>query len=171
MSEFLKAVSEFMAQRKHETVRVAEMCAEGDAQVLELNPGSPLQNLYSVAKTFVVTGVGLLYDRGLLSVEEAVPKALGALCPASYNPLWNDTTVHMLLKHRVGLEPGCLDIDVHNANEFGEDFLSYTMNLPLSENHTKEYNYTDAAFYMLSCIVENRAGMPLDAFLQKEVYM
>lgn len=171
MSKFLQDVQAFLSNCEHEIFRVAEIRGkQTTAELIELYPATPCQNIYSIAKAFTVTAVGMLSDRGLLSVDEFLPAALGKLCPKQYHPRWNDTTLHMLLQHRVGLPEGCLDIDVLDGNAFGEDFLHYTMNLPLAEDHGTVRHYTDAAFYLLSCVVENRSGMPLDDFLWQELF-
>lgn len=171
MSRFLDDFSALLSTRKHHIHRIAEIKDNGNAEILELNPATPCQNGYSIAKAFTVTAVGFLSDRGLLGVEENVPAALGKFCPAEYNPRWNTTTIHMLMKHLVGLPTGFLDIDCEDANMFGADYLHYAMNYPLYEDHGTVYRYTDAAFYLLSCIVENRAGMPLDNFLWRELFL
>lgn len=171
MSRFLEDFSRFLSTREHHIHRIAEIKADGEAEILELHPATPCQNGYSIAKAFTTTAVGILHDRGLLDTEENVPAALGKLCPQEYDPRWNHTTVHMLLKHLVGLPVGFLDIDCEDANQFGRDYLHYAMNHPLYEDHGSVYRYTDAAFYLLSCIVENRAGMPLDSFLWRELFL
>jgi len=139
-------------------------------EAIDLSPATPCQNVYSIAKAFTVTAIGMLADRGLLSVDETVPAALGKLCPERYDPLWEKTTLHMLLKHSVGLPEGFLDIDVQDANRFGKDYLTYVMNYPLSATHGTAMCYTDAAYYMLSCVVENCCGKALDDFLWQELF-
>ena len=170
MSGFLEAFSDFMSKRAHQMHRVAEFRTGGDAACIQLSPALPCQNIYSVAKVFTVAAVGLLVDRGLLSTENTVTEALGNLCPESFDPRWKDTTVHMLLRHQVGLPEGFMDIDSEDAHTFGEDFLAYVMNHPLRSDHGTKYTYTDAAHYLLSCIVENRSGMPLDNLLWREMF-
>lgn len=171
MSRFLDAFVEFLSGREHHIHRIAEYCVGGDTEQIQLSPATPCQNIYSIAKVFTGAAVGLLVDRGLLSIEDKVPQALGSFCPSCYHPFWNDTTVHMLLKHLVGLPKGFMDIDCIDANTFGGDYLSYVMNHPLQEDHGTQYTYTDASHYLLSCIVENRVGVPMDHFLWQEMFL
>ncbi len=170
MSLFLHDFSAWLDQRPNHVHRIAEIHQGEDIAVMERLPATPCQNLYSVAKAYTVTAIGLLWDRGLLSLEETIPQALGRLCPLTYNPLWDKCTVHQLLKHHVGLPQGCLDIDCLVAAQFGRDYLAYAMNHPLLPDHGTVRRYTDAAYYILSCIVENRAGLALDTFLWKELF-
>ena len=131
MSGFLKAFSDFMGTREHHMHRVAEFRAGGEVACIQLSPALPCQNIYSVAKVFTVAAVGLLVDRGLLSTDDTVTEALGELCPDAFDSRWKETTVHMLLRHQVGLPESFMDIDSENAHTFGEDYLSYVMNHPL----------------------------------------
>jgi len=166
----LNAFAEFMNGRRHQMHRIAEYCEGGEIEKLQLSPATPCQNIYSIAKAFTVAAVGMLVDRGLLSTDDKVVDVLGDLCPASFNPLWKETTIHMLLRHQVGLPGGFMDIDCNDANAFGDDYLSYVMNHPLRDDHGTVYTYTDASHYILSCIIENRVGMPLDDFLWRELF-
>ena len=135
MSQFLNAFAEFMNGRRHQMHRIAEYCEGGEIEKLQLSPATPCQNIYSIAKAFTVAAVGMLVDRGLLSNDDKVVDVLGDLCPASFNPLWKETTIHMLLRHQVGLPGGFMDIDCNDANAFGDDYLSYVMNHPLRDDH------------------------------------
>lgn len=170
MSRFLDAFGEFMNAREHHMHRIAEYCEGGKIEQIQLCPSTPCQNIYSIAKVFTGAAVGMLADRGVLSTDDTVVELLGDLCPASYNRLWKETTVHMLLTHHVGLPGGFMDIDCIDANTFCDDYLAYVMNHPLREDHGTQYCYTDASHYLLSCIVENLTGMPLDNFLWKELF-
>lgn len=170
MSQFLNDFAAKLGERPNHIHRIAELRGDGIAEVVELLPATPCQNLYSISKAFTVTAIGFLWDRGLISLDESIPRALGSLCPETYDPLWDKCTVHQLLKHRVGLPEGYLDIDCCVAADFGIDYLSCAMNHPLLPDHGTVYRYTDAAYYILACIVENRAGLPLDSFLWRELF-
>ena len=159
-----------MASREHHMHRVAEFRMGTEAEWIQFSPALPCQNIYSVAKVFTVAAVGLLFDRGLLSTDDTIVEALGNLCPVAFDPQWKDTTVHMLLRHQVGLPEGFMDIDSEDAHTFGRDYLSYVMNHALRTDHGTKYTYTDASHYILSCIVENRSGMSLDNLLWREIF-
>lgn len=148
---------------------LAEIVGNNDPEVIELKPNNPCQDIYSVAKAFVVTAIGMCVDRGLLKVTDTVTEALGSDRPASYHPYWEKTTVHNLLLHQIHV-PSSLDIDCFDANEFGEDYLAYFMGLECLSLPGGERRYTDGAFYVLARIVENKVGMPCDDFLWRELF-
>lgn len=170
MSEFLKAFADIVTETKANVFRVAEMVGEGDPEVMEFVGTNPCQDLYSVAKAFVVTAVGMLYDEGKLTPSEVITDVLGDLCPADTQAFWRETTLDMLLTHRVRLPGGFLDIDSLDANEFGKDYLAYTLTYPLLPGDGSKRCYTDAAFYILARAVEVRAGMPVDNFLWERLF-
>jgi CubicO group peptidase (beta-lactamase class C family) len=170
MSRFLEAMRDELARLGDRGVfSVAEWHA-GRVESLDIIKTNPCQNVYSVAKAFVVTAVGLLVDRGLLSTDEVVTDILADEIPDGCQPAWYKTTMDMLLLHKVGLPSGFLDIDCYDSRNFGEDYLAYTLTYPTPEDYTPEKStYTDAAFYILSRIVEKRAGEPLDNLLWREL--
>lgn len=170
MSRFLEAMRDELARLGDRGVfSVAEWHA-GRVESLDIIKTNPCQNVYSVAKAFVATAVGLLVDRGLLSTDEIVTDILADEIPTGCQPAWYKTTVDMLLLHKVGLPSGFLDIDCYDSRNFGEDYLAYTLTYPTPEDYTPEKStYTDAAFYILSRIVEKRAGEPLDNLLWREL--
>ena len=170
MSRFLEAMrDELLRLGDRGVFSVAEWHA-GRTESLDIIKTNPCQNVYSVAKAYVVTAVGLLVDRGLLSTDEVVTDILADEIPTGCQPAWYKTTVDMLLLHKVGLPGGFLDIDCYDSRNFGEDYLAYTLTYPTPEDYTPDKStYTDAAFYILSRIVEKRAGEPLDTLLWREL--
>ncbi len=150
--------------------RVSEIYQDGPAQTLELQSAPRCQNVYSVAKTFVMTAIGLLYDRGLLRPEDRLCDILQDELPRqNMDPRWHESTVHMALKHQLGLPAGFLDIDVTPQREFTGDFLSYALTYPLVYEPGTEARYSDGAYYLLARAAEKAAGEPLDVFLWREL--
>ena len=170
MNSFLDAFESQIRQNNVNVFSVGEMGHDGIAHVHHFAENNPCQNVYSVAKAFTVTAVGLLVDRGMLSVEETITDVLKDELPRNCAPIWYSTTLDMLLRHQVALPGGCMDIDTQDATAFGEDYLSYVLTYPMEPDAKPHYCYTDAAFYLLGRAVEARAGMPLDNFLWKELF-
>jgi len=170
MSKFLFDLKSEIKKCEANIYSIAEY-KDGRVESLQLQEANPCQDLYSVAKAFVVTAIGMLCDRGLLRTDEIITDILGDECPADCEKVWYRTTVDMLLLHKVALPGGFLDIDCIDANEFGEDYLAYIMTYKSGfEGDIPEPVYTDAAYYMLSRIVEKRAGMGTDTFLWKNLF-
>ena len=171
MSDFLSTFQKEILAREGANVFFIAEYGEDGIQTQSLCTTNPCQNIYSIAKAFVVTAIGLLVDRSLLSTDEIVTDLLADELPATYHPIWNKTDVEMLLLHKVGLEKGFLDIDCRDASSFGEDYLSFVLNAPIRADFDgTQSTYTDAAYYLLSRIVEKRAGMPLDDFLWRHLF-
>lgn len=170
MSAFLDAFEAQVKASGDTVFCVGEAVGSGAPQVRQLLTANPCQDVYSVAKAFTVTAVGILADRGLLRVEETITDVLADELPAGCHPVWYSTTLDMLLRHQVALPEGFLDIDSFDASAFGSDYLAYTLTWPLPADAQPRYTYTDAAFYLLGRAVEKRAGMPLDSFLWKELF-
>jgi len=163
MSEFLDAFAAYVRANDLPVFRIAEAVGEGEPEAVTIRPCGASLNGYSVAKAFVVTAIGLLADEGKLRVEERVTDILGER--PGMDPRWRDVTVDMALTHRLGLPQNCLDIDCQDARLFGRDYLSYVFSVSLEQNPGEERVYTDAAYYLLARIAEEKAGMPADVYL------
>ena len=166
MSPFLEALGAFLDEQPFEIIRLSEVYRDGAIETLERTPASFCQNVYSVAKTFTMTALGLLYDRGLLRLDESLCDILRDELPArGMDQRWRGATVEMALTHRLGLPGGFLDIDVNRSSDFTDDFLSYLFTYPLAYEPGTEARYSDGAYYLLARVAERKAGMPLDNFL------
>ena len=174
MNRFLAAFEEFMRTQPFRIFGISEMKPGGEISTWVQTEANFCQNVYSVAKTFTMTAVGLLWDRGLLSLDETVvgiledeisPQAAGKM-----DPRWNGSTVEMALKYRLGLPGGFLDIDVTPSSEFGADYLGYALSYPLDYAPGTDAKYSDGAFYLLARADAARTGMPLDRFLWPELF-
>lgn len=170
MSAFVEAFDREIKNSGLNIFRFAEIIGENEAEVVNYVNTSPCQDIYSVAKAFTVTAIGLLVDRGLLSVDENIGDILSDDISSDCNPLWKATSLDVVMRHRIGLPQGFLDIDAGNSNRFGKDFLNYTLRQPLKSGHGTDHSYTDAAYYIASRVVAKRAGMPLDEFMWREFF-
>ncbi len=172
MSRFLNELSAFLDTQSFPVIRVAEIHNGGAPEVLERAAANPCQNLYSVAKTFTMTAIGLLYDRHMIELDERVCDILADALPSEgMDERWYLGTVEMALTHKLGLPSGFLDIDVHHASrEFGYDYLNYMLTYPLDYTPGEGEAYSDGAFYLLSRIVTKRAKIPMETLLWREVF-
>ncbi|MBR5752408.1 MAG: beta-lactamase family protein [Clostridia bacterium] len=170
-SPFLKAMKAEMRKNCPGIIRVSEIWRGGDISTSEWKKLSPCQDVYSVAKTFTMTAIGMLYDRGLLRMDDKICDILKDELPASgMDPRWFDSTVEMALTHRLGLPAGFLDIDVSPSSEFTDDFLKYMLTYPLAYEPDTEDRYSDGAYYLLSRIAEKKSGMALEDFLWRGMF-
>ena len=139
--------------------------AEGDSdyniRIQSVIPANPTCNCYSIAKSFAVLAVGLLFDKGLLTPNTKVIEILGDLFPENYDVNWDKVTLHHIMTHRIGLEKDCIDIDNVGGETYpiNNDYLGCLLSKKLVNTPGSSYLYTDAGFYLLSRIVERASGM------------
>ncbi len=171
MSKFTEDFKKFLIENGENIYSVGEYTVGGKAEMTEVRPANACNNIYSVSKVFTVTAVGILCDRELLSTDESVSEILLDELPENYNKNWDKTTVDMLLRHRVGIPGGALDIDCLDASKFCSDYLKEVTTLPWDCEPGSVRRYTDGAFYILSRIVAKRAGMPMQNLLWKELFL
>ncbi len=147
---------------------VSEMDTEYNTRTQRLLATNPTGDAYSVAKLFTVTAVGMCVDRGLLRTTDRFLDIMELSLSSEWDEKWKNVTVDMLLRHCWGISKGgLLDIDVDNASEYPtDDYLSIVMAQPLSGKQGVDFCYTDAAFYLLSLVVEKVSGTTLAELLR-----
>lgn len=139
-------------------------------ETCRFQPCNACNNSYSVAKAFIMSAVGLLADAGKLRVTDSLVGLMGPLAPANLAPEWHEVTVAHALTHRIGFERGFLDIDVEDPREWPtDDYLSLIFAHPLACAPGERYVYSDAAYYLLSRLVEQVSGEPTERLLQRSL--
>ena len=170
MSRFLDECAEFIKTQPFPVTRVSEY-RDGVIETAECMPANPCQNCYSVAKTFAMTALGLLYDKKLVNLDERICDIFADELPQiGMDERWKISTVEMALTHSLGLPGGFLDIDCNPSSIFGEDYLDYMFRYPLEYTPGTDRKYSDGAFYLVARIVEKKIGMEADDFLWKEMF-
>ena len=170
LSPFLSRCLAFVKDQSLRIIRVSEVYQGGEINTAECLSVSPCQNVYSIAKTFTMTAIGILYDKGLLRLNEKICDILSNETPKNgMDPRWQNATVEMALTHRLGLPEGFLDIDVQPSSSFTDNFLKYLFTYPLSYEPNTEARYSDGAYYLLARIVESKTGISLENYLWKEI--
>ena len=172
MEKLLDAVSDCVRESGVNLIRFTVMEDPDHISTAEFVRVCRCLDLYSVAKVFTVTAVGLLWDDGKLGTEETLGEIFGNDIPADADPAWRNVTVDQLLLHRAGYPNGYLDIDARSLYTFGtHDFLNYLFRTKPIYTPGEGSSYSDAAFYMLSRIVSRRAGEPMDNFLWHRLFL
>ena len=167
--KFLEEFSKFITENDC-TVYDVSVINGGEEDTATIIKTNPCQDSYSVAKAFCVHAVGILFDRGIIDLREKLTDILKDDIYYPYDKRWDNVTVHDVMSHKIGLKEGFLDIDCLDATEFGEDYLKYILETPFETEPCAKYVYTDAAYYLVSRIVEKKTGEPLDKFLYKELF-
>ena len=169
MSKFMEDCAAFLKTQPFELIRISQIHRDGEIETLELQKTNFCQNIYSGAKAFAMTAIGLLYDEGRIRPEDKVCDILADFVPANIDSRWREATVDMALTHKLGLPGGFLDIDCAPISTFGEDFLNYLFTYPLAYTPGKDRRYADGSTYVLSRLVTAVSGEKLDDFLWKRL--
>ncbi|MCQ2427739.1 MAG: beta-lactamase family protein [Clostridia bacterium] len=170
MSELFDRLVSYIKENNRPVFSIT-MMSDNETENAVINKTNRCQNSYSVAKAFVVTAVGIMYDRGLLKLEDRVTDILSRYLPEKMDERWHKITVRDALLHRMGLPKSFLDIDVYGSEPFGRDFLNYMFSTELVSEPCVERCYTDGAYYLLSRVVEEVGGEPTDDLLWKELFL
>lgn len=171
MSRFLEEFAQKVREMNAPVFSVAEMVGENAPEMVQIVPNNACQNGYSISKAYVVTGLGMLFDRGMLRVEEKIADIFRDELPENIDPMWENVTVEHVLLHKCALPPRYLDIDLQDIAEYGtDDFLRYIFDTRLTGPVGEEYCYTDAAYYLLSRVFTKKCGEKLDDYLWRELF-
>ena len=68
MSKLTDAVAEYVEKTHHNILYFTDI-TDGVSETIHFGKSNPCQDSYSVAKAFTVTAIGILYDKGLLTLD------------------------------------------------------------------------------------------------------
>ncbi len=168
MEQFLEDFSAYIRENQINIFRFSVIRGQEAPVTREITACNPCQDVYSCAKMFTLTALGMLWDEGKLDLDLPVTQILGSDCPENTDPKWHRITVDMVIRHHCGLPGGYLDIDCQPMAEFGEDFLATLLTYPISE--PESYVYSDGAYYLLARIAAKLAGTGLVEYLWKNLF-
>jgi CubicO group peptidase (beta-lactamase class C family) len=135
-------------------------------------PGAPAvsvdSTIYDLASLTKVVGtttaIMLLYDEGKVTLDEPVKTYL----PEFSGGMRDSVTVRHLLTHRSGLPAG---IDLWRLSNSPAEAREMVLAEQLVARPGDRYIYSDLGADLLGFIAERQAGMPLDQFLMRKVFV
>ena len=169
MNQFFEELGAFLDTQPFDIIRISQIHNDGEIETYERQKTNFCQNIYSGAKAYAMTAIGILYDQGKIKPEDKVCDILGDLVPPAADARWRLATVDMALTHRLGIPGGFLDIDCAPVSEFGEDFLTYMLTYPLAYTPGEDRRYADGSTYLLSRLITCITGEKMDDFLWKHL--
>lgn len=123
-----------------------------------------LYDLASVTKVMATTqGIMVLYDQGKIDLDAPVQTYLSEFGQNGKESV----TVRQLLTHTSGLTPWKPTFLYGNTRA---QELEYINKLPLENAPGTKFAYSDFSFMTLAFIIESVTGMPIEAYLNQEVY-
>jgi CubicO group peptidase (beta-lactamase class C family) len=158
----------------------------------EMTPGIPMRSdailpLASVGKMFTATAAMILYERGVISLEDPVSKYIpefsdvmvaesdesgGEVLVEPEAPI----TVYHLLTHTTGLTVTGDEFwaawDAHVGKTTTTDFARDLAKLPLrAQPGTRfEYGQTGASYEVLGAVIERASGQTLEVFMTENIF-
>jgi CubicO group peptidase (beta-lactamase class C family) len=136
-------------------------------QLLPNPEPTTLEHLYDLASLTKVVGtttaIMLLVDQGLLKVDDPV----GQFIPAFDTPEKSKITIRHLLSHSAGLREW-YPLYYRASNK--QETYRLIGELPLAFPVGKQRRYSDLGFVLLGQIIEQVSKMPLEQFLEQQVF-
>lgn len=169
---YAELLASFASAKKLPVYKISVSTPSG-IETKTVTEGNPCQNCYSVTKLYCVTAIGMLYDEGKIKTTDTIGKIFKEELEAyKIDPAkWNKVKIHDVLRHRAGFDRGFLDIDAEDSTKFkSQDFLYLVLSEPLVHNPGSHYQYTDAAYYLISRVVTKISGQNLDDFLAERLF-
>lgn len=169
--EILEQIRQEIAQKGYNVYRLVEMTDAG-TQVLEPQESAVLHQCYSVTKSFTACAIGILWDRGLISLDDRIYEEFEPYFPKDHCKTWEKVTVRDVLRHRVGgaIEPCMYRHIDHPEIPTDVDPLTDIFDQDLPGTPGEEIVYGEHNYYILSRLVEKKTGVLLEEFMRKEVF-
>ena len=121
----------------------------------------------SITKQFTAMAIMQLAEKGLLNVEDKLSKYFPDF------PNGDLITIHNLLTHTSGLFnytnlDEFLGMDINNREP--ETVIHLIKDLPLNFQPGERFEYSNTNYVLLGMIVEKLSNMPLEKFLEKNIF-
>ena len=94
MSQYLNMLCAEAARVGGTFYKITEI-HKGKIETATLSAGNACQNSYSVAKSFVVTAIGMLYDQGMIDLDERIVDIFADELPEGMDEKWQHMTVRL----------------------------------------------------------------------------
>lgn len=120
--------------------------------------------IYSATKSFTSTAVGLAMEESNLSLEDNILKYFEEDLPKDCSTAIKDNLEKITLKRLL-----TMSVNGYPFRPEGEDWLTYSLTLPLTEVDTEVFAYSNIPAYLTGVIVEKVVGLKLSDYLEKRV--
>lgn len=126
-------------------------------------------NTWSVSKSFVSIGVGIAIDEGLITLDEKICDSFADYIPAQASRNLLDLTVQDLLTMATGLEKPLFFAD-DSDRYVTKDWILHFFQSSFIKRPGEQFLYSNFNTYMLSCLVERKAGKNLLEYLRHRLF-
>ncbi len=123
------------------------------------------QLVFSITKSVTSLGIGILYDQGLIGLDDPIVKYFKEELPLNYDRKINDITIRHLLTMSSG-------IDSENIFEMlrSTDWRKLYFNSKFTAIPGTFYKYSSITTHMLSAIVSKVTNKPLEELIKTHIF-
>ena len=115
-----------------------------------------IHDMYSATKTVLSVAFGIMYDRGLIGLDDPILKYIST--PAG--PGWEKVTIKRLLTMSL------LDLPFRAE---GDNWIQYSMNCDVNPDE-RGFNYSNICTYLVGVALANILGYDLGKFIEDEIF-
>jgi CubicO group peptidase (beta-lactamase class C family) len=163
-SDYIKAIEE-EGQGIHSVMVVKNGKVVFEKWLGEWTADKP-HELHSVSKTFTATAVGMVYDMGLISLDDKVIDYFPEYLPETVNDNLKSLTIRHLLTMNSGFEKSPDKKIRDNRTDWIKGFLEE----PFDRTPGTIFCYNSLSTYMLSAIIQKVTGEKVVDFLQPRLF-
>jgi CubicO group peptidase (beta-lactamase class C family) len=126
-------------------------------------------NAWSVSKGFVSIAAGIAIEEGLITLDEKLCDSFSEYLPQSPCDNLLNLTVRHLLTMTTGLEDALFFMD-DCQRYVTTDWIAYFFKQQFGKKHGEQFLYCNFNTYMLSCLIEKKAGANLLEYLRYRLF-
>ena len=171
----------FIAKAKENNIGVDAVMAIQDDAILGLHRfnGPIKHDVFSVAKTFTVSGIGAAIDEGLMTLDDKPTEYFKDILPADLDERWYDVTLENLITMCSGhAKPHFMVVDRvrlrGQKDPFPEDimaeWLKFAFGCPMVYNAGEKFNYGNLAPYVAGRMLEKATGMTVLDWVYNKIW-
>ena len=132
-------------------------------------PAKARLHVYSISKSFVSCACGIAVQEGLLSLDETISDSFREHLPEMPSPYLLRLTPHHLLTMNSGLKDPLFFSDSPERYQL-KDWISHFFHADFTKEPGTDFLYSNLNTYILSCLIEKRAGMNLLEYLRNRLF-
>lgn len=115
-----------------------------------------IHEIYSATKAVVSVAFGIMYDRGLIGLDDPILKYI----PSPAKPGWNKVTIRRLLTMSLSNLPFRAE---------GDNWIRFSLDCDINPED-KGFNYSNICTYLVGVALANILGSDLGRFIEDEIF-
>lgn len=135
----------------------------------QICPNKTRLNTMSVSKSFVSAGVGIALDEGLISLDENICDSFPEYVPENANEYLLKTKIRHMLTMTTGLSNSLFFADWEERYKV-KDWIAYFFQADFDHPSGERFLYSNFNTYMISALIEKRAGVNLLNYLRDRLF-